>query len=99
MSIRRCNTCCKRWYVTFDGQECNAPLPIDGTVYLYMGKDTQILHRPRVVRGHCNLPKAGKVNVEFRIGDCRGYPGGDALTGWQSSTSRIYIEEVNPPQV
>jgi len=97
IQLTDCDICCKRWYVTFDGKECSAPLPIDGVIYVNRGKAFN-LHRPGVIRGHCNIPRNGKVNVEFRVGNCNRYAaGGDAFTGW-NSISRIYIEEVNSPQ-
>ena len=34
LRIHGCNSCCKRWYFTFNGAECSGPLPIDGIVYI-----------------------------------------------------------------
>eukprot|EP00111_Clytia_hemisphaerica_P008010 TCONS_00023280-protein len=98
MRLFNCNNCCKRWFVTFDGHEC-APVPIDGIVNIDIGagNNRQNLHRPRVIRGHCKISKKQQVNVALNVGDCTIRPGGDAYTGWQSST-RIYIEEVDRPQ-
>ena len=97
MRIYNCNTCCKRWFVTFDGKECD-PVPIDGVVYMNLGTgDRKSLHRPRVVRGHCKVSKNHQVNVALNVGDCQSYGNADASTGWNSAT-RIYIEEVDEPQ-
>eukprot|EP00111_Clytia_hemisphaerica_P008002 TCONS_00023253-protein len=98
MRIHNCNKCCKRWFVTFDGQEC-APVPIDGIVYMHAGAGNRMknLHRTRVIAGHCKVSKKNQINVALNVGDCTGYPGGDASTGWNSAT-RIYIEEVDQPQ-
>ena len=98
MRIYNCNICCKRWFVTFDGQEC-APVPIDGAVYMEHGTggNQKDLHRPRVVRGHCKISKINKVNVALNVGNCPGFGNADAYTGWRSAT-RIYIEEVDEPQ-
>ena len=94
--IRKCTVCCKRWYFTFNGQECSGPLPIDGI--LYQNLDINI-HRSTTIEGFCSGVAAGSVNVQFHVGDCHGYPGGaaDAYTSW-NSVSRIVIEEVEPPQ-
>ena len=97
MRIWSCDNCCKRWFVTFNGAECT-PVPVDVVVYMY-NEDGKLgnLHRPRVIIGHCKIPKSGKVTVGFNIGNCPGFGGSNGYTGWISST-RIMIEEVNPPQ-
>ncbi|XP_066920857.1 collagen triple helix repeat-containing protein 1-like [Clytia hemisphaerica] len=98
MRIVNCNSCCKRWFVTFDGHEC-ASVPIDGVVYMDLGTGSRQknLHRPRVVRGHCKISKNHQVKVALNVGNCHGYGNADAYTGWNSAT-RIYIEEVDEPQ-
>lgn len=97
LRITRCNGCCKRWYVTFSGAECTAPMPIDGIVY--MGKaSSQNIHRVSNIEGHCNNIHKGKVRVGFWVTNCAGYTGSyDAYTGY-NSVSRIFIEEVPKPQ-
>jgi len=92
----KCTGCCKRWYFTFNGVECSAPLPIDGVVFMWQG-NTQNLHRVRHIEGHCNNIHKGRVRVGFWVGNCRGGSPGDAYTGWQS-VSRIFIEEVPKAQ-
>jgi len=53
--------------------------------------------RVRQIEGVCeNIPK-GEVKVEFRVGRCAGYGDADARTGW-GTVSRIYVEEMTPPQ-
>ena len=99
MRIYGCNDCCKRWFITFDGQECST-VAIDGIVFMEFGAGTRHknLHRPRVIRGHCRIDKQGAVNVALNVGKCKHRPKNvDAYTGWESST-RIYIEEVVAPQ-
>lgn len=98
MRIVNCDNCCKRWFVTFDGKECT-PVPIDGVVYMDLGTGSRQknLHRPRVVRGHCKIPKNHQVKVALNVGNCHHYGNADAYTGWNSAT-RIYIEEVDEPQ-
>ena len=55
------------------------------------------LHRVRQIEGVCEKVHKGIVRVVFWIGKCVGYATGDASTGWNSE-SRIYVEEVPPPQ-
>ena len=101
LRIYNCNSCCKRWYFTFNGAECSAPAAIDATVYMYRGTGSRInnLYRPRHVEGVCDEIHKGTVRVGFWVGNCSGYGSADAATGWSSSVSRIYVEEVPPPQV
>ncbi|XP_078367948.1 uncharacterized protein LOC144651810 [Oculina patagonica] len=96
LRVQGCTGCCKRWYFTFNGAECAAPLPIDGVVHLG-GAKSQDPHRVRHIEGHCNNIKKGKVRVGFRIGNCPRYGNADGYTGW-NSVSRIYVEEVPKPQ-
>ena len=93
MRIYNSYNLCKRWYITFDGSECT-PIPIDGIVYSNTNED---LHRTRSIIGHCKIQKRGPINVALNLGDCPGYTGGDAMTGWKSFT-RIHVEEIEPPQ-
>ena len=97
LAINNCNSCCKRWYFTFNGAECSAPMAIDGVLYMWKGKGTQQLYRHRHIEGHClNIPK-GNVRVGFWVGNCASYGDADAYTGW-NSVSRIFVGEVHPPQ-
>ena len=100
LSIYNCNSCCRRWYFTFNGAECSAPAAIDATVYMNLGAGSRInnLYRPRHVEGVCDKIHKGTVRVGFWVGNCSGYGSADASTGW-NSVSRIYVEEVPPPQV
>jgi len=97
MRIAACDYCCNRWYVTFDGSECSAPVPIDVAVFMAEGMNQNLL-RPRILRGHCHIPHAKTVNVEFHVGKCKQHKGGNAVTGWQSTTN-FFIEEVEAPQM
>ena len=95
LRVASCTNCCKRWYFTFNGAECSAPLPIDGIVYLALaGQNTQ---RVRHIEGHCNNIHRGKVRVGFWVGNCPRYGNADAQTGW-NAVSRIFVEEVPKPQ-
>ena len=97
LRIYDCDSCCKRWYFTFNGAECSGPLPIDGVVYMLKGRGTKDLHRVRHIEGHCNNIHRGKVRLGFWVGNCPGYGNADAYTGWKS-VSRMFIEEVPKAQ-
>ncbi|XP_077985048.1 collagen triple helix repeat-containing protein 1-like [Glandiceps talaboti] len=82
---------CTRWYFTFDGSECNNPLPIDTVIHTH---NSHNMHFGSSVEGLCFGIPAGRVDVEFRLATgCHGYPAADAYTGW-ASVSRMIIEEV-----
>ncbi|XP_061919627.1 collagen triple helix repeat-containing protein 1 isoform X3 [Entelurus aequoreus] len=91
------NACCQRWYFTFNGAECTAPLPIESIIYLDQGSpelnSTINIHRTSSVEGLCEGVKAGLVDVAVWVGTCADYPRGDASTGW-NSVSRVIIEEL-----
>ncbi|KXJ13864.1 collagen triple helix repeat-containing protein 1 [Exaiptasia diaphana] len=90
-----CQNCCKRWYFTFNGAECQGPLPIDGIFYTRIHND---IHRHRHIEGYCTNIPAGQVRVGFWVGNCKGQGrNADAHSGW-NSVSRIVIEEVPPQQ-
>jgi len=96
LRVYNCDSCCKRWYFTFNGAECSGPLPIDGVMYMYKGSGKNLL-RVRHIEGHCNNIHKGKVRVGFWVGNCASYGNCDAHTGW-NSVSRIFVEEVPKPQ-
>ncbi|XP_015753124.1 PREDICTED: collagen triple helix repeat-containing protein 1-like isoform X1 [Acropora digitifera] len=98
LRIYNCHSCCRRWYFTFNGAECSAPAAIEGIVYMIGGNARKKdLHRVRQIEGVCEKVFKGKVRVGFWVGNCKGYGTADAWTGW-NSVSRIYVEEVPPPQ-
>ena len=98
LRIYNCHICCRRWYFTFNGAECSAPAAIDGVVYMVHGNNgKKNLHRVRHIEGVCEKLHKGIVRVGFWVGNCVGYGSADAKTGW-NSVSRIYVEEVPPPQ-
>ncbi|XP_078371156.1 collagen triple helix repeat-containing protein 1-like [Oculina patagonica] len=86
-----CNSCCKRWFITFNGAECSGPMPID--VVWYMHSSNQITHKPGAIEGYCDNIHKGKIRVAINIGNCPGYGNCDGETGWKS-VSRLMIEEV-----
>ena len=99
LRLYNCHGCCRRWYFTFNGAECSTPDAIDGVVYMIYGNGSRRkdLHRPRHIEGVCEKIHKGTVRVGFWVGNCAGYGSADAYTGW-NSVSRIYVEEVPPPQ-
>ena len=88
-----CKHCCKRWYFTFNGAECSAPVPIDGLVYMASVSTAKDPMRVRHIQGHCNHIQKGRVRVGFWVGNCPGYGNANAKTGYRS-VSRLYIEEI-----
>ena len=98
LRLANCHGCCRRWYFTFNGAECSTPGAIDGIVYMVHGSGAKKdLHRVRHIEGVCEKIHKGTVRVGFWVGNCAGYGSADAYTGW-NSVSRIYVEEVPPPQ-
>ena len=98
LRLYNCHGCCRRWYFTFNGAECSTPGAIDGVVYMVHGNGgKKDLHRVRHIEGVCEKIRKGTVRVGFWVGNCAGYGSADAETGW-NSVSRIYVEEVPPPQ-
>ncbi|KAL9975826.1 hypothetical protein ACROYT_G013031 [Oculina patagonica] len=98
LRLYNCHDCCRRWYFTFNGAECSAPAAIDGIVYMIHGSSgKKNLHRVRQIEGVCEKVHKGIVRVGFWVGNCPGHGTADASTGW-NSVSRIYVEEVPPPQ-
>ena len=61
------------------------------------GAEKKNLHRVRQIEGVCETVSKGIVRVGFSVGNCVGYGTADAYTGW-NSVSRIYVEEIPPPQ-
>ena len=62
-----CDSCCSRWYFTFNGAECSSPGTIDGAFYLETGRNHNP-HLHRHIEGHCNNIQKGQVRVGFWVG-------------------------------
>ena len=99
LRIRNCDACCSRWYFTFNGVECSTPAAIDGGVFMQYGTGSRLknLHRVRHSEGVCEKIHKGTVRVGFWVGKCSGVKFANAETGWPG-VSRIYVEEIPPPQ-
>ena len=85
------NSCCKQWFITFNGAECSGPLPID--VVWWMASSSHESHKPGAIEGYCDNIHKGKIRVGINIGNCPGYGNSNGNTGW-NSVSRLIIEEV-----
>ena len=87
-----CNSCCKRWFITFNGAECSDPMPVDVVQFIRKGVGHDE-HRPLSIVGYCENIHKGKIRVGINIGNCNGFGNSDGSTGW-NSVSRLMIEEV-----
>ena len=61
------------------------------------GAQKKDLHRVRQIDGVCEKVSKGMVRVGFWVGKCSVGRFADAFTG-EFSVSRIYVEEIPPPQ-
>ena len=63
------------------------------------GSRLKNLHRVRHIEGVCEKIHKGTVRVGFWVGKCHNSSSksADAHTGWPG-VSRIYVEEIPPPQ-
>ncbi|PIK56850.1 putative collagen triple helix repeat-containing protein 1 [Apostichopus japonicus] len=92
LRVYGCSGCCKRWYITFNGNECSSPTVIDAVVYQENTNEMN-LHRHRSFEGYCHNVGAGEIHVRLAVGDCSGFGNYDASTGWNSA-SRLIVREV-----
>ena len=86
-----CGSCCKRWFITFNGAECSGPLPVDTAVWIPNSNSRDFRHG--AIDGYCDNIRKGNIRVGINIGNCPGYGNSDGHTGWMS-VSRLIIEEV-----
>ncbi|XP_066271707.1 uncharacterized protein [Branchiostoma lanceolatum] len=101
--LANCTECCKRWYFTINGVECQKPGGIDAIV-MKLGHEGNMVHQHQQFEGFCDKVGMGLLDVELRVQDCtehmphHGHSGaeepGDAQTGGHCF-SRIIVEEVN----
>ena len=95
--ISGCSQCCNRWYFTFNDAECSSPGAIDAALYQAHAGDLN-KHEHGHIEGYCDGIPEGNVQVKINVGKCigTGQALGNAYTGF-GSTSRIFVEEVSPP--
>ena len=89
--LRGCSSCCKRWFIAFNGAECSGPLPVDAA--LWISSDRVYSHRPGSIEGYGDNIHKGKTRVGINIGNRSGYGNSNGYTGRQS-VSRLISEEV-----
>ena len=101
---------CSKWFFEIDNEECSDPAPVDLISYYALhniagANPRVVLHRHSTVVGVCRATKAGRLlagNYTITLSvtsQCNVFrtQGGDAFTGWQS-TSTLMVEELCPPQ-
>ena len=95
---------CSRWHFKINGSECTDPAPIDGSIYQDINQNGRSLneHRHGTIVGVCKGTTSGSLQsasyqISMNVKDCPVYPGGNAYSGW-FSTSTMMIEELCPPQ-
>ena len=92
-----CLPCCKRWFFTFNGKECQTPSAIEGVLSHEKGLKQFNELRPVKIEGYCGGIPLGKVQVQFNVGGCPGCnPPCNTVHGGIQAT-KIIIEEVEPP--
>ena len=93
-----CLPCCKRWFFTFNGKECQTPSAIEGVLSHEKGLKWFNEPQPVKIEGYCGGIPEGKVQVQFNVGDCLGShsPCSTVSHGGIQAT-KIIIEEVEPP--
>ncbi|CAH3178301.1 unnamed protein product, partial [Porites evermanni] len=77
--LENCGSCCKRWFITFNGAECSGPLPIDAALWI-KNRNTED-YRPGAIEGYCENIRKGNIRVGINIGNCPGYGNSDGSPG------------------
>ncbi|XP_032230469.2 uncharacterized protein LOC5506234 [Nematostella vectensis] len=92
-----CTKCCKRWYFTFNLEECSAPHRIEAR--LEGLKDHPFPeYRHDQLDGQCVLPQ-GRVNVGLWVEDCTGHTRSPKSNiTLVDMSGRMFIEEVDVVQ-
>lgn len=91
-----CSECCGRWFITFNGEECSDPAPIDGVVHSLNATSVNI-HRSSTITGLCSGTRSGPLagnqsyTVLLNLENC-GTNNLNAYTGFEGVTSMV-IEE------
>lgn len=93
MRVGFCTTCCKRWFFTFDHQDCKQgriETKLSGTK-LYSGPS----YRHGRLDGYCAVAP-GRISVELWVEDCPGHQRAmKASIANVETISRIIIEEID----
>jgi len=88
--------CCGRWFITFNGEECSDPAPIDGVVHSVNASLVNI-HRSSTITGVCKGTSSGpfvkgmNYSVVLNLENC-GEDNLNAFTGLEGVTV-MFIEE------
>ena len=103
IALEGCITCCMRWFITIDDEECADPGPIDAAIFQDLSGPQSVqfdLRRPGTVAGICRGGEGGWLSpgehtIGLSVGQCETllpvtY---NVLTGY-NSVSRFIIEEV-----
>ncbi|XP_065888407.1 uncharacterized protein [Dysidea avara] len=99
--VLHCNECCGRWFITFNGEECSNPAPIDGVVHSFNASIVNI-HRYSTITGVCRGTQSGSFvkgmnySVVLNLENC-GNENLNAFTGLEGVTV-MYIEEWPQPR-
>ena len=93
--LGNCGSCCKRWFITFNGAECSGPLPIDAMLFIHNSNSNDFRHG--AIEGYCDNIGKGNIRVGINIGNCLGNRNTNGYTG-STSVSRLIIEEVPQSQ-
>lgn len=66
-----CESCCKRWYFTFNGVECSIPAPIEGidAIHQNHGRTDTNIHKHSQIGGYCEGFGKGTICVGLVVGD------------------------------
>lgn len=107
IALEQCSTCCMRWYLTINDQECANPGPIDGAVQQTLrlsGDSIFDLRRPAAISGICygsgadsDTFSAGINTVKLLVGPCAGTNETFTVSTGYNSISRFIIEEIATP--
>ena len=103
IGLKGCDNCCMRWFLTFDGEECIDPGPIDVALHQDLSDINQASwfdeYRPASIVGFCRGTNSsslstGSHTVSLSVGACAGLDlsTSQVLTGY-NSVSRFIIEE------
>lgn len=106
LALFNCTSCCMRWFLTIDGEECTDPGPIDAAISRQL-TDTYEIARPSSIIGICRgvggeALAVGSHMVELLVEPCtRTDPTNTATVPDPSSTltglysvSRFVVEEI-----